>query len=209
MVTRRTLLAAILASLPLASRASIALSGKISLGGAVSLDTLQASALPAWASGLAVSQWTSLANTSLYTHIHTDSEYAALLTASGVTAAGCMGYTGAAFRQASAEFLLGAYGGGAGGWPGTDIVGPSLTADTPTWVTHMGPRPYEEIWPNTWQLGQKAITVNVGASTLTCSTVNGFQNGETCIFGGGTAPAPLSNGTTYYVVNASGYQPVT
>jgi len=166
---------------------------------------------PAWlsASGNVVNKWVPIANTSLYTHIHSNAAYTALLAATGVSAASVLAYSGAAFKQSTAEWLLGAYGGGANAWPGTDIVGLSLTADAPAWALYVAPRPYAEIWPRNSETVQNALSVNVGASTLTDSSVNGFQNGESCTFGGGTAPAPLVNGTTYYVVNASGYQPVT
>lgn len=164
--------------------------------------------LPAWRAGLAVNEWTQLAGTAIQSYVTGSALYDDLRAYHNGTM--YTAYSGMAVRQASAELLLGASGGGAGAWAGSDIIGLNLLADAPAWVTHVAPADPEYVWPAGTPNNQ-TFSVNVGASTLTVSDVkNGFQNGESFSFPAvGTPPAPLSTGTTYWVVNASGYAPVT
>lgn len=162
---------------------------------------------PAWREGLAVNEWRQIANTAAQTFVNASPLYTALRTYHEGTMLSA--YSGMAVRQASAELLFGAPGGGAGAHAGSDIIGLNLLADVPAWVCHVPPAAPEYVWP-AGTPGNQTFTVNVGTSTLTVGAVkNGFQNGESFSFPVGTPPAPLQVGTTYWVVNASGYAPVT
>jgi hypothetical protein len=205
---RRTFLGSVLASLPMASRGAV-VTNNSSLGGTVNIDgSTSGGSLPMWAASVAVNQWASIANTAIKNNLLVgNSTYTACRAVAD--GAGYLAYSGGAFSQNRSQIILGASGGGASAWPGTDIIGLDLTQNAPAWVTHVNPAPLDQIWPNGYQNVALRPMVNVGASALTVSGVNGFAKDEEFTFTAGTPPSPLGTGTTYYVVNASGYNPVT
>ena len=164
---------------------------------------------PSWLSDLAVHEWHAFPSTSITAFVVASPLYDDIMSSHGATGTYYLSYSGGAFRRANSEIIFGASGGGASAWMGSDIVGLDLSQDSPQWVNRVPSVPPNEIWP-AGTPGNTTFTVNVGASTLTVSaTKNGFQNDERFSFPVGTPPAPLQTGVSYWIVNASGYAPVT